>query len=66
MNVNFDDISVDIECPECQQSFEIILSDVGNTVTCPHCKQIIKLVDAGLSDSLSNVENQLNELFNNF
>lgn len=29
--------SFDIECPECNSTFEISLDDVDTTVTCPHC-----------------------------
>lgn len=33
----------EIDCPECNQSFEITLDDIGNTVSCPHCHTQIKL-----------------------
>lgn len=33
----------EIDCPECEQSFEISLEDIGNEVTCPHCHTRIKL-----------------------
>lgn len=33
----------EIDCPECEQSFEISLEDIGNEVTCPHCHTKIKL-----------------------
>ena len=38
----FDDISNELEhfevdCPECENSFEISINDIGESVTCPHC-----------------------------
>lgn len=30
-------LSLDIECPECNFSFEISSNDVDTTITCPHC-----------------------------
>ncbi len=37
-----DDISKELEhfeidCPKCENSFEISLNNIGESVTCPHC-----------------------------
>ena len=29
--------SFDVECPECNCSFEISVDDIGKSVTCPNC-----------------------------
>lgn len=33
----------EIECPECEHSFEVSINDIGETVECPHCGLVILL-----------------------
>lgn len=51
---------IDMECPECEKSFEIQLNQVGTTVTCPHCGVDIKLEKD--SDFLADAEAALDDL----
>lgn len=44
----FDDIIEDlkhfeIDCPECEKSFEISINDIGKSVSCPHCGTEIQI-----------------------
>lgn len=35
--------TIEIDCPNCDRSFEVNLNDIGSVVTCPHCKAKIEL-----------------------
>lgn len=36
---------VEIDCPNCDKEFSIVLSQVGSIVQCPFCKTDIELKD---------------------
>ena len=39
-----DDLKIfEIDCPECEYTFEVSVDDICSTVTCPHCKTKITL-----------------------
>jgi len=59
----FDDISIDIECPVCNEKIDFLLQDVGSTIQCPHCHTDIELQDKGLSKKLEDAENMIDNLF---
>ena len=39
------DSEIDLECPTCNKTFSVKLSQVGSTVKCPYCGEIITLKD---------------------
>lgn len=61
------DAELEIDCPECEKSFEIQLNQVGTTVTCPHCGVGIELEkdDDFLADARSALD-ETEELLNGF
>ena len=58
-------LDFDIECPTCQKSIRIKTSDIGANISCPHCNNLIELHDDSSSNSIEEVNNELNNLFNN-
>ena len=35
--------TIKVDCPECENAFEFMISDIGVTVNCPHCQADIVL-----------------------
>lgn len=58
------DAEIDIDCPKCEGSFDVTISQLGSTVTCPHCGQLVKLKKKG--DSLSGIKSALDDLEKTF
>lgn len=58
---------IEIDCPDCEKSFDIQLNQVGTTVTCPHCGAEIKLEAdreflSGAEEALDELEDTLDNL----
>lgn len=43
----FDDLEMEIDCPECGAEILFKVSDVGNDITCPNCSETFLLEDDG-------------------
>jgi ribosomal protein S27E len=61
----FGDDSLDFECPNCSNDFQITINQAGTTVTCPHCNAEIALQKGDAFDTIDNSLNELNETFKN-
>ena len=62
----FDDISFEINCPECDTEITVSMKQMGTSVVCPKCKVSIDLQDDGIGEGLNNVEKSLNDLSKGF
>lgn len=62
----FDDISFEINCPECDAEITISAKQIGSSVVCPKCNVTIDLKDDGFKKELHEAEKSLNDLFKNF
>lgn len=51
-----------ITCPKCKTKFTFLASQVGTSIVCPNCRVPIYLNDDGFSDSINNINKQLNNL----
>lgn len=59
----FDDISFEINCPECDTEISIFVKQIGSSMVCPKCHVTINLKDDGLTKELQEAEKSLNDLF---
>ena len=62
---NFENLTIDINCPNCNSKLEITTSSIGKSIVCSHCQQTIDLKDDGLLDGLDKANQAIDELFNN-
>lgn len=58
-----EDEEFDIKCPECGFDFTFKGSDINHSIACPSCNTSIHLDGTEFMESLSNIENQINHLF---
>lgn len=59
----FDDVELDIDCPNCDKEILFKFNDVGKSITCPHCSESIFLKDDGsFSKGKESVNKSLNDL----
>ncbi len=62
----FDDVSFEINCPECDTEITVSVKQIGSSIVCPRCKVSINLKDNGLKEELNQAEKSLEDLFKNF
>jgi len=66
-DLNFDslygDAEIDIDCPSCEKSLTISLSQIGSSVTCPNCSVKIDLQkDENFDSSVEDTNKALSDL----
>lgn len=56
----------EIECPECGKEIIISVSQIGGSVVCPKCETTIHLEDGGITGSIRDAENEIEDLLAQF
>ncbi|MBQ3408940.1 MAG: hypothetical protein IJH12_07045 [Clostridia bacterium] len=64
MNKFNNSLDFDIECPTCKKSIHIKTSDIGTNINCPRCNVLIELHNDNSPNSIEEVNNELDNLFN--
>lgn len=62
----FDDVTFEINCPECDAEITISVEQIGTSIVCPKCNVSINLQDDGMIEELSDAEKALDDLFKDF
>ncbi len=62
----FDDLTFEINCPDCDAEITVSKQQIGTSIICPNCKVSINLQDDGFCEELDSLENALDDLLENF
>ena len=55
--------TININCPNCNNQFQITGNQVGNRVPCPFCKTLIYLEDNNFSSELNKLQRSFDKIF---